>query len=183
VCQADPLCVPEIDLGDLPEPLSRLQALSLGKAEHVKEFFQALVEQFGLGNMKGFKGSTIKSKLPKYPTLTVAESDIRSGTIYSGPYEGYSDVELEEVLDEYLVLPQYRDFRRYPSIDGVYGANLFSQRLLHYRQVDEQQRLPPGTAKRLLAGVMSRYGGEPTQLTENTVRFRHSEVEDPYIDD
>ena len=48
-----PLCVPEIDLGDLPEPLSRLQALSLGKADHVKEFFAALTEQFGFGNMKG----------------------------------------------------------------------------------------------------------------------------------
>src|SRR4051812_34809943 len=41
-----PLCVPEIDLGDLPEPLSRLQALSLGKAEHIKQFFQALVDQY-----------------------------------------------------------------------------------------------------------------------------------------
>lgn len=30
-----PLCTPEIDLSELPEPLNRLQALSLGKAEHV----------------------------------------------------------------------------------------------------------------------------------------------------
>jgi hypothetical protein len=76
-----PLCVPEIDVGDLPEPLSRLQALSLGKANDIKEFFGALTDQFGFGNMKGFRGSTIKSKLPGYPTLKVAESDIRRGAL------------------------------------------------------------------------------------------------------
>jgi hypothetical protein len=98
-----PLCVPEIDLGDLPPPLNRLQALSLGKAADVRELFSTLTKQFGFGTMKGFKGSTIKSKLPSYPSLKVAESDITSGTLYTGPYEGYSDDELKEVLDENYV--------------------------------------------------------------------------------
>jgi hypothetical protein len=43
-----PLCAPEIDLSDLPEPLNRLQALSLGKADHVKLFFQELCDRFDL---------------------------------------------------------------------------------------------------------------------------------------
>lgn len=169
-----PLCVPEIDLGELPEPLSRLQALSLGKADHIKQFFQALVDQFGFGNMTGFRGSTIKSKLPRYPTLTVAESDLQSGTLYTGPYEGYNEVELAEVIDEYFVLPAYREYHRH-SWEKDYGANLFSEQLLHFRRVDERLHLPPGTAKRLLEPVMARYAGYPTQRSENMVRFQFAE--------
>jgi hypothetical protein len=38
-----PLCAPEIDFSELPEPLNRLQALSLGKAEHVRSCFRRFV--------------------------------------------------------------------------------------------------------------------------------------------
>ena len=46
-----PLYVPEIDPQDVPEPLSRLQGLSLGKAEHIQIFFQELWDLFGIENM------------------------------------------------------------------------------------------------------------------------------------
>jgi hypothetical protein len=168
-----PLCVPEINLGELPEPLSRLQALSLGKADHVKQFFDALVEQYGFGNMKGFKGSTIKSKLPRYPTLTVAESDLQSGAIYNGPYEGYSDDELMEVLDQDFVMREQRN--NYSSTR--YGENLFKSELIHYREVDERLQRPPGTAKRLLDEVVERYDAYPAegQKFQNSVRFSYAD--------
>ena len=79
-----PLCAPEIEFSELPEPLNRLQALSLGKAEHIKLFFQTLCDQFGFGNMKGFKGSAIKSRLPKYSELKLDSKDLNTGTIYAG---------------------------------------------------------------------------------------------------
>ncbi|MEP7224559.1 MAG: hypothetical protein ABI783_06350 [Actinomycetota bacterium] len=169
------LCVPEIKLSDLPEPLSRLQALSLGKAEHIKQLFQALVDQFGFGNMKGFKGSTIKSKLPPYPTLAVAETDLRSGTLYDGPYEGYGEDELREVLDDEYVHKEWRS--KYPFTK--YGENLFTGQLIHYRELDRRLQLPPGTAKRLLPEVVERYDGVAIadQTFENSVRFWHVPAE------
>lgn len=167
-----PLCVPEIDLGELPEPLSRLQALSLGKAEHIKQFFQALTDQFDFGDMKGFKGSAIKSKLPRYPTLTVAESDIRSGTLYSGPYEGYSDVELAEVIDEDFVGKEWENVTTYTALYRNPRSTIFREKLVHYREVDDQLNLPPGTAKRLLNRVVTgRYPARVTMQMENAVRF------------
>jgi hypothetical protein len=167
-----PLCVPEVDLGSLPEPLSRLQALSLGKAEHIKQFFQALTDQFGFGDMTRFKGSTIKARLPKYPTLPVAESDLRSGTLYSGPYEGYSDEELAEVIDEQFVGPEWHLVTKYTALYSDDRSNVFRGKLVHYREVDDNLAVPPGTAKRLLNAVVTeRYPADVKMQMEHAVRY------------
>ncbi len=150
-----PLCAPEIDFLDLPEPLSRLQALSLGKAEQVKLFFQALCDQFGFGNMKGFKGSAITTRLPKYSDLKIDQSDLNTGTIYSGPYEGYSDAELEEVLYDLFLESDVAD----------------RGELVHYRQIDEEFKLPPGTTKKFIKEVADRCNLLVKQEWENCIRF------------
>jgi TIR domain len=174
-----PICVPEIDLATLPEPLSRLQALSLGKADHIRLFFSTLCDQFGFGSMKGFKATTIRSRLPKYPDLPVAESDLQSGTIYSGPYEGYSTDELKEVLEDELLLPELRRFRSYGT---RWRDTLFNGRLIHYREVDERFALPPGTAKRYLIETSKRWRLNVEEEWENSVRFALTESEDEDVE-
>lgn len=73
------------------------------RAAETKAVFEALVDLFGFGDLKGFKYAEIKAKLPRYDELRVAESDLRSGAVYTGPYEGYSDAELVEVVDDQLL--------------------------------------------------------------------------------
>ena len=166
-----PLCVPEIEFSELPEPLSRLQALSLGKAEHIRLFFQTLCDQFGFGNMKGFKGSTIKSRLPKYNELKLDSKDLDTGTIYTGPYEGYSSEELKEVLDEEYLYEEHRNYTEYTILYKDRDKSIFRGKLIHYRELDEKLKLPPGTSKKYLKEVAERYGLEPSQEWENSVRF------------
>ena len=161
-----PLCSPEIDFSELPEPLNRLQALSLGKASHVKLFFQTLCDQFGFGNMKGFKGSVITTRLPKYSELKIDQSDLSTGTIYSGPYEGYSDDESKEVLDDNFLLPELSNL---PSITE---RSISSGKLIQYHEIDEKLKLPPNTSKRLIKEVALRYHLVPSQEWENNIRFR-----------
>lgn len=49
---------------------------------------------------------------------------------------------------------------------------LRDRQLVHFRSVDAQLKLPPGTAKRILAEVMtSRYPIDVLQRTDNTIRF------------
>ncbi|MCW3048016.1 MAG: hypothetical protein JWO74_2300 [Solirubrobacterales bacterium] len=160
-----PVCVPEVDKTDLPEPLSRLQAMSLGKASETRLVFQTLVDLFEFGNLKGFRYATIKAKLPRYGDLTVAESDLRSGAVYNGPYEAYSEDELAEVLDDDWLNPAWR---------GLFGfdSRNFKGVLVHFREVDEELNLPLGTAKRLLAKLaVDRYYVLIQQQTQNTIRF------------
>ena len=102
-----PVCY-EVEKSDLPEPLGRLQAMSLCSARETKQIFQALVDRFEFGSLKGFRHSTISAKLPRYRDLTISAADIGSGTIYDGPYQGYSDDELAEVLEEVLVRPAFK---------------------------------------------------------------------------
>lgn len=162
-----PLCVPEVDKGSLPEPLGRLQAMSLGKATETKAVFQALIDQFDFGRIKGFRHATIKAKLPKYEDLPVADADLKSGSLYDGPYEGYSAMELVEVIDDEILRPAWIDHR---SMYTSEPRNLFEDWLLHFRQVDSDYELPPGTAKALLEEAASVY---PVKIwkTENTIRF------------
>lgn len=166
-----PLCAPEIELNELPEPLNRLQASSLAKAEHIKQFFQTLCDQFGFGNMKGFKGSTIKSRIPKYSELRVDSKDLRTGTIYTGPYEGYSIEELKEVIDENFLFKEHHSFISYHSPDDDRDVSIFLGKLIHYRKLDERLELPLGTSKKYLKEVANRYNLEPSQEWANSIRF------------
>ncbi len=167
-----PLCVPEVDKSSLPEPLGRLQAMSLGKADETKAVFQALIDQFDFGALRGFRHASIKAKLPRYDDLPVAAADLKSGVLYDGPYEGYTRAELCEVVDDEIVRPRWESFD-----DSVHllssSNNLFDQELLHFHKLDEGYGLPPGTCKDVLAEVVtSRYPADLSQLTENTIRFK-----------
>jgi hypothetical protein len=163
-----PVCVPEIDKGSLPEPLGRLQAMSLGSASETKEVFASLIEQFGFGKIKGFRHASIKAKLPRYETLAVSDADLQSGTLYTGPYEGYSEEELQLVVEEQIVKPDWD----YEAAQPKTFNRIFDNRLLHFRQLDESFDLPPGTAKRFLAEVVTdSYPMSVAQETENTLRF------------
>jgi hypothetical protein len=167
-----PVCVPEVDKGSLPEPLSRLHALSLGNATETRLLFQTLIDHFGFGSLKGYRHANIKAKLPRYSSLPVAESDLKSGTVYTGPYEGYSDDELREVLDDAYLKKEWRTFENYYASVSIFRDNP----LIHFREVDEALQVPPGTAKRLLAEVAtSRYPADVRQRTENTIRFETDE--------
>jgi hypothetical protein len=166
-----PLCVPEIDISGLPEPLNRLQALSLGKEDHVRLFFQELCEKFGFGDLKGFKGSVISKRLPKYAALKVDQSDLKAGTIYSSPYERYSDDELRDVIDENFLHREHKTFNSpgnfFNDIDCV-----FNGKIVHYQFVDTDLKLPPGTSKRLLKKVATRHDLIVDKETNNTIRFK-----------
>lgn len=167
-----PLCAPEIELSSLPEPLSRLQALSLGKAEDIKLFFRSLQEAIGFGDLKDLKPARIKAGLPKsWNQLKIDEKDLDIGTIYSGPYRGYSDEELKEIIDQELIYPAIRRAQEFPDVYGT-ELDIPSGELIHYRKTDEKLRLPPGTSKRLIVDVAGRYGLRPSRLGENTIIFR-----------
>jgi hypothetical protein len=129
----------------------------------------------GFGQIKGFRHATIKAKLPKYADLSVAEEDLRSGTIYSGPYEGYSDVELALVIDDLVVKPHWNQERT----RAYSGEHLLTGKLIHFREMDEKHKLPPGTAKKQLAAVVTR--NDPirvAQETDNTIRFEEVDWEE-----
>ena len=167
-----PLCALEIDLSNLPEPLNRLQALSLGKADHVKLFFQELCDLFDFGNMKGFKGSAITKRIPKYTALKIDPSDLKTGTIYSGPYEEYSDEELEEVIDENLLYSEYIAIQEYKTLYTSRDSTIFNGKLVHYQFVDDNLKVPTGTSKRLLKKVAARYDLMADKETDHTIRFK-----------
>ena len=164
-----PVCVPEVDKGSLPEPLGRLHAMSLGSAVETKEVFQALVDQFDFGKITGFRHASIKAKLPKYDTLAVADADLQSGAIYTGPYEGYTDRELRLVIDDEIVEPAWSELEEsaFPS-----SRNLFRGPLLHFRQLDQRFEFPPETTKELLETVVTGlYPAKVIHRTENTISF------------
>jgi hypothetical protein len=145
--------------------------MSLGSAAETRAVFQSLIDQFEFGRIKGFRHASIKAKLPKYTDLKVADEDLASGAIYDGPYEGYSDAELMEVLEEEIARPDWYDLRNHRA---QALTNLFRGQLLHFRHLDSEYHLPPGTSKRLLEEVVvERYPAAVRLETDNTIRFYH----------
>lgn len=170
-CKIYPLCAPEVSLSDLPSPLDRLQALSLGKSADLKLLFEALIKQFGFGQMSSFRSTNITSRIPKYRDVKVVAADLNEKAFYSGKYSGYGDAELAEVIDTQLFQPDEKTFSGYTSVDTDRESLIHNGKLLHFRQIDKMLELPPGSAKRLLNDVARRYGLTPALETEHVVRY------------
>jgi hypothetical protein len=86
-CRIYPLCTPEIDSLDLPSPLDRLQALWVGTPANCRTFIDALVTQFGFGNVSSFRPSNVVRRIPAYRGNKV--SDFEFNELYgfgSGHY-------------------------------------------------------------------------------------------------
>lgn len=170
-CRIYPLCAPEIELSNLPSPLDRLQALSMGKAADLKLLFEALIGQFGFGKISSFRASNITARIPKYRDVKVMDTDLNEKSFYSGRYTGYSDDELMEVIDTQLFRPDEEKFVKYSIIHEDREDLIHNGKLLHFRQIDKSLDLPPGSARRLLNQVAGRYGLKPTLEKKNVVRY------------
>lgn len=181
-----PLCVAEIDLSTLPPPLNRLQALSLGRAPDLKMLFEALINQFGFGKISSFKAANITSRVPKYSQVKMQEVDMNDRVLYSGKYSGYSNQELMEIIDTELLDPDYEKYEKFQHSFQGREDLIMRGKLLHFRQIDKELQLPPGTARQLLVSVAERYNLQPELLTDNVARFRvvdADEHEDEHEDD
>lgn len=175
-CRIYPLCAPEIELTQLPSPLDRLQALSMGKAADLKLLFDALIAQFGFGKISSFRAANISSRIPKYKDVKIVESDLTEKIFYSGRYTGYGDEELCEVIDTLLFAPDEQKRSHYAST-SLYREReelIHNGKLIHFREVDRRLDLPPGTAKRLMNVVAERYSLEPEVEMDNLVRYKRA---------
>jgi hypothetical protein len=170
-CKIYPLCAAEISLSDLPSPLDRLQALSLSKSADLKLLFEALIRQFGFGHLSSFRSSNITSRIPKYKDVKVLAADLNEKAFYSGKYSGYGDKELAEVIDTHLFQPDEKNYTKYTGIYTDREDLIHNGKLLHYRQIEKNLELPPGSAKRLMNDVAQRYGLTPEMETEHVVRY------------
>jgi hypothetical protein len=169
-CKIYPLCTPEIDLGNLPSPLDRLQALSMKKAQDLKMLFRSLIDQFGFGAITAFKSENITKRIPKYKDVEIKQVDLNERAFYSGKYTGYTGEELMEVIDDrFFRLESEKWNSDYEKAPEEY---VFNGKLIHFSDVDKDIELPPGTAKKLLNTVADRYGLEVALETENLVRYR-----------
>jgi TIR domain len=83
-CRIYPLCAPEIEVAGLPEPLRRLQALSMGKDGDLKSLFNELILQFGCGLLRNANTTKLMDSLPKYENVELVKPDITDTNIACG---------------------------------------------------------------------------------------------------
>ena len=175
-CKIYPLCAREMTLNSLPAPLNRLQALSMGKTSDLKLLFQALTDQFGFGKISAFKAENIIRRIPQYKDVKIDDVDLYDGSLYTGPYIGYSDAELEEVIDSQFLSPDADNYRKFGFLEERRESYIANGRLLHHRGIDRVLNLPSGTSKKLLNSVAKRYGLVPIYESENLVRYGDQKV-------
>lgn len=74
-CEIYAICVPPINPGDLPEPLCRLQAITITDEKQTIAFFDKLIKQFGLGTLGALEFAKILNSLPTYQSnITQSEN-------------------------------------------------------------------------------------------------------------
>ncbi len=93
-------------------------------------------------------------------------------SFYSGKYSGYTDEELMEVIDTGLFGPDEAKYAIYSTIHSDREDLIHNGKLLHFREIDKNLDLLPGTAQRVLNKVAKRYGLKPLLETEHLVRYK-----------
>jgi hypothetical protein len=78
------------------------------------------------------------------------------------------------LIDDEILRPAWIDHKKVYTSEP---RNIFEDWLLHFRQVDADYDLPPGTAKDLLEEAASIYPVK-TSKTENTIRFSELDGEE-----
>ncbi|MCU1264301.1 MAG: hypothetical protein JWM21_619 [Acidobacteria bacterium] len=171
-CKIYPLCAPEVEMGALPSPLDRLQALSMGETANLRLLFKALITLFGFGKISSFKATNITKRIPKYKNVKIKDVDLNDKRLYSGRYSSYSDEELKELIDTAFLFPDNQSYKKYGErlLQGREDL-IRNGKLLHFKKIDGDLDLPPGTAKRLLTTVAQRYNLVPQYQEENVIRF------------
>ena len=172
-----PLCVREVPKADLPEPLRRLQALSLGEPDDVSEFLSELCKHFGFGDAARVDPDALVARMPIHdgqaavPVVATATDQPADG---AGPYAGYSDNELVEVIRDQYLNGEWSDWKQYGHSYASLGLEprLFGGKLVHYSELDTRLGLPPGTSRRLLKVAAEMYPLEIENESQHTVRFR-----------
>ena len=143
----------------------------MGKPADLKILFQALITQFGFGRISSFKAANITKRIPKYKDVTIKEVDLNEKRLYSGRYSGYSDLELMELIDTALFFHDDQMLKRSGGLFQGREDLIHRGKLLHFKQIDAELDLPPGTAKRLLIPVAELYDLVPAIQSENIIRF------------
>ncbi len=163
-CEMYALFVPPINAGELPEPLCRLQAVSLAKENETKAFFNKLVEQFGLGNIDTLDFTQVLESLPKYPPQKTQQ--VSGGDLYDSRYADYSPEELKQVVVDILSVQK----RRHEPGSGGHSP-IFNGELIDFKNFDRRNKLPPGTSKKYLKEAAKEFQLEVESEGENTIRF------------
>ena len=96
-CEIYAICAPPINHGNLPEPLCRLQAVSLADEKQTKAFFFELTQQFDLGNQDNLEFSKIQDSLPTYPPQITQTGNIVTKAV---DFHNYDSADEAEVSDE-----------------------------------------------------------------------------------
>ena len=103
--------------------------------------------------------------------MKVNEVDLNDYALYSGKYTGYGDDELMEVIDTEFFTRDDDLFSNYTIGHMMREDLIHNGKLLHFREINRNLELPPGTVKRLLKDVATRYGLVPLYENENVIRF------------
>ncbi|MBN2594525.1 MAG: toll/interleukin-1 receptor domain-containing protein [Sedimentisphaerales bacterium] len=93
-CEIYAICAPPINHGNLPEPLCRLQAISLADEKQTKAFFAELTQQFDLGNLDTLDFSKIQDSLPTYPPQITQSGNIDTRFIHFDNLDGTGEAEI-----------------------------------------------------------------------------------------
>ena len=104
--------------------------------------FEALIDQFGFGNIGLFRATNITKRIPKYKNVKVKDVDLGDRVFYSGKYTGYSDDELEEIIDTDLFYshdntPLEASLMAWGTPVPGREDEIKLGKLLHFRQVDK----------------------------------------------
>jgi ribosomal protein L37AE/L43A len=86
-CEIYVLFANPIKARDLPNPLNRLQAITISNEEEMKAFFEKVVRQFGRGDKNALRLEEIISTIPMYPVKVRANKEEKeNGLTWEKPF-------------------------------------------------------------------------------------------------
>ncbi len=149
-----PLCVGEITKGNMPLPISHLQAYELEDSEDAKALFEQIRERFDLDAEDD--GKEVATKLAQVEkALSKSQPKTKSDVQPLRSADKISDADARNILEGWV---------RHSS-----GG------LIYFASADQELGLPPGTAKRFLAKAAYRCGFRVEREGDTTLLLKRQQ--------
>jgi hypothetical protein len=128
-----PLCSPQFELEDLPQPLNRLEGLSLKQPAGLKQLFRDLADLFGFGSIGLLQTEEVISKIPDYTPFMTDLAYIYGRVLPSMKALALSETKLDSIatrMEELLAEADFADLHKeYTAHSRRFGVAYDYQRI------------------------------------------------------
>lgn len=150
-----PICHSNLQLEQIGEPISSFQGIEIDDRDFTKKFFGAIAKHAGFSKSPKIDGKQFLSEINK--SLNTVDSTVtptEESQSVKAKHKDLSEPDILALLTDYL------------------NTNIEASTAISYLEIDDKLNLPPGSTKKYIKQIVSRWHFVPLHEGEEYITFK-----------